>query len=727
MRQKILYALLFMGCFAPHVLFGDPPQKILRVWHFSIDSELTPEIEKQFEAKYPNIDVQLQHLSWDYGFDKIVTSLIAKNEPDVFEIGSTWGPRFSQSGVLKELTQDLKPLKNDYLMWDPVVHEDRIYGMPWLVGTRFLLYNKDLFQKANLDPNHPPKTWSELLYTAGEIQKLGPKIYGYGIPVAEDFAPWQAFIPYLWNGGGDVLTPDLKQSALDSKAAQNALRFYVQLKQHALVDRQEQLDQLFAQGKLGLILSGAWNFKSIEKNNPNLNYGVALVPTPTEHQTPISFGGAEMLVVSKHTKSPEAAVAFIQYLTSYEVSLAISKSQKNVLPALKRALNDPFFQSDPRFQMFAKQMLFTRTTPAHPGFFEVEKTLSSMVDQILLEDMPVEKAQLKAHTKINQHLIVPERKEAFTDQALFLWMGVGLFLMVGLLILFRNRSISLGAASSWIFVSPWVILFLAFSLFPLLYAFMISFTDYHVLSSSFSFRGLLNYVEVLKNPDFLHAVFNTLVFAMGTIPFTLVIALVLAVLIHQGVPWKSFFQAGFFLPVVTSIIVIATLFTYFYAENGFLNTLLTFLGLPRPAPAWLVNRDVALYSIMAMAVWSSSGYYMILFLAALQAIPKELYEASRLDGANSIQQFFKITLPSLRPMILFVVVINTINSLQVFPEIFTMTRGGPARSTTTIVYYLYEKGFSEFQIGSASAISYLLAILIGIFAYIQMKVLKERA
>ncbi|OGP05851.1 MAG: ABC transporter permease [Deltaproteobacteria bacterium GWA2_38_16] len=285
----------------------------------------------------------------------------------------------------------------------------------------------------------------------------------------------------------------------------------------------------------------------------------------------------------------------------------------------------------------------------------------------------------------------------------------------------------IGAFSTWIFISPWILLFLIFSLYPLLYAFLISFSSYHVLTSHLSFIGIRNYIEILKDSEFRKALYHTLFFAVGTVPFTLVISILLATLIDHGkVPFKSLFQAGFFLPVVTSIIVIATLFTYFYSENGFLNFILTTLYLPKPDPSWLIHKTWALPAIMAMAVWSSSGYYLILFLAALQSIPQSLYEASRLDGANAVQQFFKITLPQLKPMILFVVVINTINSLQVFPEIFTMTKGGPARSTTTIVYYLYEKGFSEFKMGEASSVAYLLALIICAFSYFQMRLLREK-
>ncbi|MBI2645870.1 MAG: sugar ABC transporter permease [Deltaproteobacteria bacterium] len=345
----------------------------------------------------------------------------------------------------------------------------------------------------------------------------------------------------------------------------------------------------------------------------------------------------------------------------------------------------------------------------------------------MLQNESIPQALEGTSSQLSKILNQTQKKGTISDEHLTFWILVFLVILVFGFWFLRNRKLPVGEFSTWILVLPWVGLFLVFSLYPLLYSLVISFSDYNVLTSHFSLSGFSNYIETLKDSEFLKALGHTLFFAIGTVPFTLVISVGLAALIHQGVPWKSLFQAGFFLPVVTSVIVIATLFTFFYSESGFLNFILTTLGIPKPNPAWLINRNWALLSIMAMAVWSSSGYYLILFLAALQSIPASLYEASRLDGANGLQQFFKITLPSLKPMILFVVVINTINSLQVFPEIFTMTKGGPARSTTTIVYYLYEKGFSEFQMGTASAVAYILALLMCLFAYFQMKVLREKS
>jgi multiple sugar transport system permease protein len=173
-----------------------------------------------------------------------------------------------------------------------------------------------------------------------------------------------------------------------------------------------------------------------------------------------------------------------------------------------------------------------------------------------------------------------------------------------------------------------------------------------------------------------------------------------------------------------SVVVLSLVFKGLYAPTGTLNALLGRLGLP--TPAWLLEPDTALPAIMAMDVWSASGYYMIIFLAGLEGIPRELYEAARIEGASSWSCLVRITLPLLRPTLLFVVVVNTVRSLQIFAEVFVMTRGGPLGRTTTVVYYLYEQAFSRFHLGYASAVAYLLFVLSLGLAWAQMKVVGAR-
>ncbi len=275
--------------------------------------------------------------------------------------------------------------------------------------------------------------------------------------------------------------------------------------------------------------------------------------------------------------------------------------------------------------------------------------------------------------------------------------------------------------TTFIFLLPWIIILLLFWLFPLVYSFILSFTKYSILSGKVDWIGLDNYLKLLYDPDFWTALKNTSFFVFGTIPFTTIFALLLALLVNQKIPLRGFFRAGYFVPSITSLVVIALVFTHLYAKEGYFNFLLNLLNLPAPEKGFLFSEKTALLSIMLMDVWVSIGYYMLLFLAALQAIPLELYEISDTFGANSLQKFRFVTLPHLRPMFLFVILINTIKSFQIFIEVFVMTKGGPLNSTLTLVYLVYEQGLYKFNFGYASAIAYCLFFIIMVFSLIQMK------
>jgi len=280
--------------------------------------------------------------------------------------------------------------------------------------------------------------------------------------------------------------------------------------------------------------------------------------------------------------------------------------------------------------------------------------------------------------------------------------------------------------TTFIFLLPWLLILILFWLFPIIYSLLLSFTEYNVLTGEAKWIGLSNYFELFKDPDFWVALKNTTIFVVGTIPFTTIFALILAVLINQKIPLKSLFRAGFFIPSITSMVVIALIFTNLYAKDGYINFLFNLIGLPTPEKGWLLSEKTALFSIMAMDIWMATGYYMLLFLAALQAIPVELYQVSDIFGASFWQKLWHVTLPHLRPMTLFIILINTIKSFQIFVEIFIMTKGGPLNSTQTLVYLVYEQGLHKFKMGYASAIAYVLFFIILVFSLIQMKLFRMR-
>jgi ABC-type sugar transport system permease subunit len=259
-----------------------------------------------------------------------------------------------------------------------------------------------------------------------------------------------------------------------------------------------------------------------------------------------------------------------------------------------------------------------------------------------------------------------------------------------------------------------------------MYSLFLSFTDYNPIKGYSNFCGFNNYITVLKDPVFRQSFLNTFYFAMGTCPVSLALALGCSALIYKKIPFARFIQAGLFAPISISVIVAASMFSYFFSSEGIFNLVLDFLHLSRPFPDnWLMNQSTALGAVMIMNIWSSFGLYMIIFTAGLHSIPRELLEASNIDGARTWQRFWYIVLPQLRPFIVLVIVLNTVKAFQVFPEIFAMTQGGPHGATMTLVYYLYKTGFQQFEMGRASAIGFILLGIIGLFLLAEVYFLKK--
>ncbi len=275
---------------------------------------------------------------------------------------------------------------------------------------------------------------------------------------------------------------------------------------------------------------------------------------------------------------------------------------------------------------------------------------------------------------------------------------------------------------------PWIITFLVFWLYPLIWALVLSFGKYNSLTDNYSFIGLKNYSQALNDKIFWKALANTTFFTLGTVPVTTAFALFLANLLNSKfVRFKEFFRTSFFMPSVTSLVVISLIFLNLYSKNGYINLLLQMLGLPYPEKGWLMDTNFSLLSIMAMDVWISTGYYTILILAGMQAIPDDIYSSAELAGATAWQKFWRLTLPMLRSTLLFVLVINTIKSFQIFVEIFVMTKGGPLNSTMTLVYMVFSYAFDKSDMmGYASAIAFILFVILMIFSFVQMKLLREK-
>ena len=285
--------------------------------------------------------------------------------------------------------------------------------------------------------------------------------------------------------------------------------------------------------------------------------------------------------------------------------------------------------------------------------------------------------------------------------------------------------------TGWAFAAPFVILFGVFLALPILAALVLSFTSFGLSDLQnpigTTFVGPQNYIDLLSDPKFWKSLGNTVYFVVVGVPLTLGLGLLIASAVSRGITrFRTAFRVGYYLPVITSIVAIAVVWRFLLNPDvGLINMLLQNIGIN--GPAWLASPTLAMPSIIAMAVWRNLGFAMVVFIAGLQAIPASLYEAASIDGAGRWQAFRYVTLPLLRPTILFMLVITTIGYLQLFEEPFVMTDGGPLDATMSVTMYMYQQGFEFFHQGYASAIAYVLFVIVAIVAFLQFRFLREDA
>ncbi|GAB6086559.1 carbohydrate ABC transporter permease [Alkaliphilus crotonatoxidans] len=274
-----------------------------------------------------------------------------------------------------------------------------------------------------------------------------------------------------------------------------------------------------------------------------------------------------------------------------------------------------------------------------------------------------------------------------------------------------------------LFLLPNLIGFILFTGIPIIYSFVLSFTEWNLITTP-RFIGLANYKTLLKDEEFWLALKNTLRFIVGYLPLVMSISLGIALMLNKKIKMKTFFRGAYFLPVVTSWVAVSLIWKWLLNPvYGLVNYGLSLIGIN--GPAWLQDPKWAMAGIILTSVWKDIGFIMVLYLAGLQGISKSYYEAADIDGAGSFQKFWHITLPMLAPTTFFVFVISLINSFQVFDQILIMTNGGPVGATTVLVQQIYNNAFRYFKMGYAASISWVLFLLVFAVTYIQIKLQKR--
>ncbi|MBE5063290.1 sugar ABC transporter permease [Lachnospiraceae bacterium DSM 108991] len=278
--------------------------------------------------------------------------------------------------------------------------------------------------------------------------------------------------------------------------------------------------------------------------------------------------------------------------------------------------------------------------------------------------------------------------------------------------------------SVWLFVLPALIPLIVFWIYPILRSVYISFTDWDYMSPTYNFVFLDNFIALFKDDRFYDALWNTLVFTVGTLVPTIVLGLLLALLMQKAFKGSGIVKFILFSPWITPTVAISIVWTWIYdPDTGIANAVLEFLHLP--ALQWIKSSETAMLAVIIVTVWKSLGYAMIFYLSALEKVPGELYEASGLDGAKSWQRFRDVTLPCISPTTFFLVIITMVSSLQAYDQIQILTQGGPSGSTRTLLYMYYQLGFEEFNMGQATAVAIVMIILTVLLSAIQFTASKK--
>jgi multiple sugar transport system permease protein len=275
----------------------------------------------------------------------------------------------------------------------------------------------------------------------------------------------------------------------------------------------------------------------------------------------------------------------------------------------------------------------------------------------------------------------------------------------------------------YLLVSPYLLFVIVFVLFPVLFCFFLTFNKWNIIAPM-HFIGTDNYTRLFHDRLFWKAIGNTLKFLLLHIPLQLVVSIFLAELLNRKLRAIAFFRSSFFLPVIVSGVVVTILWQQLLGyDAGLINRFLTAIGLQKIG--WLMNPDIAIYSIAVMATWKNVGLYVILFLVGLQTVPTQYYEAAKLEGATRWQQFYHITLPMINPTIFMVVILSTIGGFSLFIEPYIMTGGGPMNQTLSAVLYIYKQAFQYYNMGYSATLGFFYAILIMTVVVLQKKFIEK--
>ncbi|MBW3623584.1 MAG: extracellular solute-binding protein [Armatimonadetes bacterium] len=741
----------------------------------------------EFERRNPHIDVSLLSMGAG-GMDpqKLMTSIAGGVPPDLinqdrFTIGD-WASRDTFMALDDLIRTNPGPIQaKDYYpaAWNEALYRGKVYAIPSGIDDRALYYNRKLFREAGLDPDRPPLTWEELEQYAVRLTKKNPDGSYKSIGFIPNYGNSWLYL-YSWQNGGEFMDPTGRKATLANPYTKEALDYMVRVydklggvervNAYQAGFQGNALDPFFID-KVAMKIDGNWVLNNIARYAPDLDFAVAPAPVPAERlagkerfagQPPyITWSGGFSFAIPRGARNVNEAWAFIQWMNSVESNRIRNRVQREYNLSKGRPYVPNLSANIP-----VNEAIFREFAPENPRLRNSLKVFLDLlpvakyrpvtfVGQRLWDEHVRAFEQATRHKKTSalalldgQRVVQKELNKVYSraDNPLLPWtipvgvIGLGFLTILGGVAYQFKREGPMGrmarreALAGYLFASPWIFGFLVFTLGPILMSAVLSFCDYDVLHAP-RFVGLQNY-RLLTSPTedwpiVSRSLANVAFLAIFSIPLTMAVGLGIALLLNANVKGMNWYRTVYYLPSIVPVVAGAVLWVWVLnPEYGLINaawrsTLTSWFGLE--APKWLASETWSKPALILLGLWGAGGG-MILWLAGLQGVPKALYEAAQLDGANAWQQFRNVTLPMISPYIFFNFIIGTIGVIQMFEPVYIMTGepyGGPADSTMVPVPLLFRNGFQYFKMGYASALAWILFAVILLLSMLQLKASKR--
>jgi ABC-type sugar transport system permease subunit/ABC-type glycerol-3-phosphate transport system substrate-binding protein len=703
-----------------------------------------------FQNRYPNIEILYEPNPGVQYEEKILTAMAADEPPDVFLLDSKLIPTFTNKKVLLDLASYVYELNIDTTQWFPNVTNiarkgSALYAFPKGFTPLMMFYNKRLFREAGIP--YPAESWTWTDYRA-IAEKLTRDTNGDGTPdqYGTAFTNYYYFwIVWVWGSGGDVVDASGTRAtgALNTSATESSLQFLIDLQRTYKVapstgswvqsEKTGSNSQLFVNGKIAMMIDGHWRLPRLLRQVEQGTLEIGVVPIPRSPDGPkvnvMYESGWCVPVNSRHPREAALLAAFL----AGEESNRIRAVRHLEIPASRSVAEEVVAQDTHEFER-----AFVAEVPAcrQPWgslierFSEIEWTLQDAVDEVLVNNQPMHETMTRYASKIDHQLEqtrLHEKSEfkpirEHSEILRFLLIVAGIVASASAIMYARARGKSRRATGTALgFLAPSLLHLTVFVLTPIVFAGYLSLHRWDVVVPDKPFVGIDNFREMFADAAFWNALKNTFLYTLN-VPVGMALSLAVALMMNRRFKGIALLRALYFLPSVTSFVAIALVWMWIYHPTfGIANFLLGLVGLG--PSAWLNSTDTAMVSLIIFSIWLGLGYQMIIFLAGLQGIPEELHDAARIDGSGSWNRFWHITLPLLKPTTFFILITSFISSFQVFTSIYIMTAGGPVKSTDVIVYHIYQSAWEQLRMGYASAMSWVLFLIIVAATWIQFRLM----